>query len=311
MEGPLILVTNDDGIDSEGLWAVAEAVLPLGEVMVVAPDRQWSGGGRSMPRDVTGSIRPASREIDGRRVNGFAVDASPALAVDHGVVELASRRPSLVVSGINFGANLGIEVTISGTVGAALEASAFGIPALAVSLEMDADHHLTGDAKADYAASRAFVRHFAQMLLAHSLPRDVDVLNVNIPAVATPQTSWRLTRLSRHRYFLPVPPDRANGEGRPGYRLIENVGRAEPGSDIHTLMVERMVSVTPLSLDLTSRVPIDWALRQLPKVSMPHASTEGLSGVFAGVSSPSSPWRGNGRSDLSVTAIEVKTSLAT
>ena len=89
MEVPLILVTNDDGIDSVGLWAVAEALLPLGEVLVVAPDRQWSGGGRSMPRDVTGRIRPASREINGQRVEGFAVDASPALAVDHGVIELA------------------------------------------------------------------------------------------------------------------------------------------------------------------------------------------------------------------------------
>jgi 5'-nucleotidase len=310
MDVPLILVTNDDGIDSAGLWAVAEAVLPLGEVLVVAPDRQWSGGGRSMPRGVTGSIRPASREIDGRCVTGFAVDASPALAVDHGVIELASRRPDLVVSGINFGANLGIEVTISGTVGAALEASAFGIPALAVSLEMSADHHLTGNGKADYAASRAFVRHFAEMLLDHSLPRDVDVLNLNIPAGATRRTSWRLTRLSRHRYFLPIPPDRANGEGRPGYRLIENVERAEPGSDIHTLLVDRMVSVTPLSLDLTSRIPIDVARRKLPEGPVPYASTD-LFEVFAWSSGASSPSRDNGRSESSTVALDVKTGLAT
>lgn len=292
MQIPLILVTNDDGIDSAGLWAAAEAVLPLGDVLVVAPDRQWSGGGRSMPRDVTGRIRPASREIEGQPVTAFAVDASPALAVDHAVIELASRRPSLVVSGINFGANLGIEVTISGTVGAALEASAFGIPALAVSLEMGADYHLTGDARADYAASRAFIRHFAVSLLADSLPGDVDVLNVNIPARATPETSWRLTHLSRRRYFLPVPPDRANGEGRPGYRLIENFTRAERGSDIRALLVDGMVSVTPLSLDLTSRIELDEVPRQLPEIDVTAESRVSLSGLLQ---PPSGAPRDNGR----------------
>ncbi len=113
MEQPLILVTNDDGIESRGLWAAVEAVLPLGEVLVVAPDRQWSGGGRSMPPDVTGRLTPASRWVNGTYVTAYAVDASPALAVTHAVMELAPRPLSLVVSGINSGANLGIEVTIA------------------------------------------------------------------------------------------------------------------------------------------------------------------------------------------------------
>lgn len=263
MDQPLILVTNDDGIDSSGLWAVVEAVLPLGEVLVVAPDRQWSGGGRSMPHDVSGCIREAHREVDGRRVTAYAVDASPALAVDHGVVELAPRRPALVVSGVNFGANLGIEVTISGTVGAALEASAFGIPALAVSLEMGAEHHLSGDDGADYAASKAFAQQFAEHLLSYDLPHDVDVLNINIPSGATPRTPWRLTRLSRHRYFLPIAPDRENGEGRPGYKLLEDVERAEVDSDVRAIMLDEVVSVTPISLDLTSRVSFSAAEQSL------------------------------------------------
>jgi 5'-nucleotidase len=263
-----------------------------------------------MPRDVTGRIRPASREINGQRVEGFAVDASPALAVDHGVIELASRRPALAVSGVNFGANLGIEVTISGTVGAALEASAFGIPALAVSLEMSADHHLTGDAKADYAASRATIRHFAEMLLAHNLPHDIDVLNVNIPAGATPETPWRLTWLSRHRYFLPVPPGRDSGEGRPGYRVIENVMEAEPGSDIQTLLVDRMISVTPLSLDLTSRVPMDVSIQQLPGASDSHQPRRRLSKLFAWSSGPSDLWGDNGRSGLSTVTVDARDSFA-
>jgi 5'-nucleotidase len=285
-------VTNDDGIDSDGLWAAVEAVLPLGAVLVVAPDRQWSGGGRSMPRHVTGRIRPAFEAIDGEWVTAYAVDASPALAVDHAVIELAPRPPAIVVSGINYGANLGIEVTISGTVGAALEASAFGIPAMAVSLEMDPHHHLTGDAEADYAASRAVIRQFAAFLLANRLPRDVDILNINVPAVATLETAWRLTHLSRRRYFLPIPPDRANGEGRPGYRLIDEPNRAEPDSDISSVMVDGIISVTPLSLDLTSRIDLNTAHYPL-QTDQSIAFDE----LFA--TSRLSPG-GDGRSDLSV-----------
>jgi 5'-nucleotidase len=120
----------------------------------------------------------------------------------------------LVVSGVNFGANVSIEVTISGTVGAALEAAAFGIPALAVSLEMDPAYHLTGNDATDFTATKAFVWRFARQLLTYALPYDVDVLSVNIPADATPRTPWRLTHLSRRRYFAPQPPV-ATGRGGP------------------------------------------------------------------------------------------------
>lgn len=250
---PLILVTNDDGFESDGLWAVVEAVLPLGEVLVVAPDRQWSGAGRSMPPHLTGQLVKGTVEIEGQAVTAYAVDASPALAVIHGVTELAPRRPSLVVSGINSGANLGTEVTASGTVGAALEGGAFGIPSLAVSLEMDAAYHLTGDDSIDYTAARAFTRLFAERLLAYGMPYDVQALNVNIPSDATPDTPWWLARLSRRRYYLPQAPDRANGQGRPGYLQIYKPEQAEFDSDVWAVLVDRVVAVTPLSLDLTSR----------------------------------------------------------
>jgi 5'-nucleotidase len=256
MEHPLILVTNDDGFESRGLWAAVEVVLPLGEVLVVAPDRQWSGAGRSMPHHVTGRLVQTTAKVDGRAVTAYAVDASPALAIVHGIVELASRRPDLVVSGINSGANLGIEVTVSGTVGAALEGAAFGIPSMAVSLDMDAAYHLTGDEGADYAAARAFTRLFAQILLDSSLPHDVYALNINVPRQATADTAWWLTRLSRHRYFQPLPPDRSNGQGRPGYKLLTDPEQAEFDSDVWAVLVDGVVSVTPLSLDLTARVDL-------------------------------------------------------
>lgn len=252
-EEPLILVTNDDGINSQGLWAAVDALLPLGEVLVVAPDQQWSGGGRSMPRHVTGKYDLNTVMVDDRAVQAYAVDASPALTVVHGVVEFAPRRPDLVVSGINFGANLGNEVTISGTVGAALEGGAFEIPAMAVSLEMDSIYHLTGDDGADYAAAKAYTQQFARHLLTFGLPADVHALNINLPSDAQPDTPWRLTRLARRRYFLPLPPDRSNGHGRPGYKLFVDPEQAELGSDFRALLLERVVSVTPLSLDLTSR----------------------------------------------------------
>jgi 5'-nucleotidase len=257
LETPLILLTNDDGIESDGLWAAAEGLLPLGEVLVVAPDRQWSGGGRSMPPYVTGRIQPASRRIFGQQVTAYAVDASPALAVQHGVLELASRRPALVVSGINYGLNLGTEVTISGTVGAALEGGAFGIPSLAVSLEMDPEYHLVGDDMASYATAVAFTQRFAWHQLTDMPLYDVHALSINVPADATPHTRWRLTSLSRCRHFVPVPPDRANGKGRPGYRAIKDNSQLKLESDIWAVKVERIVSVTPLSLDLTSRIDFE------------------------------------------------------
>ena len=101
------------------------------------------------------------------------------------------------------------------------------------------------------------------VLLERALPYDVDVLNVNVPESATPATPWRLTRLSRRRYFLPVLPDRANGEGRPGYTVRPDLEYAERDSDVWTLRVARVVSVTPLSLDMTSRADFGMIEEQL------------------------------------------------
>jgi 5'-nucleotidase len=290
VDKPLILVVNDDGIQSRGLWAAAEAVLPLGDVIVVAPDRQWSGGGRCMPPDVTGCLEDASRYIGGTFVQAFAVDASPALAVGHGITELCPRMPDLVVSGINSGANLSIEVTISGTVGAALEGAAFGVPALAVSLEMDPKYHLSGDARADYGTAMAHTRRFAQRLLTTPLPSDVAALNLNIPADVPIDTPWRLTRLSRQRYFTPTAPDRSTGSGRPGYRVLEDLSGVAPDSDVWAIMADRVVSVTPLSLDLTSRGAMEALMTTLGPTTSVHCSDSPSFGAEAdhGLSVPTS-----------------------
>jgi hypothetical protein len=148
--------------------------------------------------------------VGGVHVTAYAVDASPALVVQHAILEFALRRPSLVISGVNFGLNMTTEVTISGTVGAALEASSFGIPALALSLEMGTEYHLMGNADADYSAAKDFAPRFAWYQLIYAQTHDVDALNINIPSEATPRTPWRLTRLSRKR---PVQPLRDVGKG--------------------------------------------------------------------------------------------------
>jgi 5'-nucleotidase len=259
VDRPLILVTNDDGIRSDGLQAAVDALAPLGDVLVVAPDRQWSGAGRSMPSTVTGELTEvACSTSEGQAIPAYAVDATPAQCVIHGMLELVDRAPALVVSGINFGENVSTEITISGTIGAALEASVFDVPALAVSLEMSQENHYreqsTGDS--NYAASKAFTYQFARMILGTALPFDVDVLSINVPQDATPETDWQFSFLSHKRYFVPLPPAREEGRGRLGYQVMSDPTNAEVGSDVWCLHVAHKISVTPLSTDLTSRVDL-------------------------------------------------------
>lgn len=281
MVQPLIIITNDDGIRSHGLWAAAEILQPLGELLVVAPDRQWSGAGRAMVAGISGEITPVEHMLNGETVTAYAVDAPPATAVILAILELAPRTPDLLVSGINFGENLSTEITISGTVGAALEAAAHELPALAVSLTTPVayHHHATG-ANVDYTTAQAFTARFARYLLAHPLPYDTDVLNVNVPDTATPETPWRLTRLSRQRYYLPTRPDRENGDHRPGYRMMDDPTSTARDSDIYALHVQRQVSVTPLSLDLTARSDFgaleERLQRELSPYSVERETDDGL-----------------------------------
>ena len=252
---PLIIVTNDDGITSLGLRAAVRAALPLGEVLVVAPDRQWSGAGRSMPPGPKEGITRYSLEIDGQPVTAYQVDAPPALVVVHAVKTLSPRQPALIISGINYGENLGSDVTISGTVGAALQGAIMGLPALAASLQTPKEMHVNPSDSVDFSTAAHFTRLFARRLLAMRRPFDVDVLKLDVPSNATPETVWRLTRISRHSYFVSLPPERSSpAEAVPtDYAPLLHPERTEPDSDIYALAVDRVVSVAPMSFDLTSR----------------------------------------------------------
>lgn len=252
---PLILVTNDDGILSPGLRAAAQAVLELGDVLVAAPCQQWSGASRSMPKDSSGVVQPHPLSVNGRTLSAFCVDGAPAQVVLHALLELAPRRPDLLVVGINYGENLGADVTISGTVGAALQGASCGVPALAVSLQTPKETHVNPSDDVDFGAAIHFTRFFARRLLAAPLPFDVDVLKIDLPDDATPQTPWRLTRASRLTYYRPLKPQRDNlaVPALVGYEADWDPLAVERDSDIYALAVDRVVSVTPLSLDLTAR----------------------------------------------------------
>ena len=249
---PLVLVTNDDGIQSPGLHAVAEALAPWAEVHIVAPARQWTGAGRCMFSDLSGQITRHTVPVAGAHVPAYAVDGTPAQTVLVALYQLLPQRPALVVSGINAGENVGSGVTISGTVGAALEAAASGVPALAVSLEADYEHHNAHAPALDFSVAAHFAARFARAVLARGLPPGVDILKIDVPADATPTTPWRVTRVSRRRYYQVVP----SAEGVPGYRRWPHPEQVfEPDSDAYTLQVLRQVAVAPLSLDLTAWPP--------------------------------------------------------
>jgi 5'-nucleotidase len=254
-EQPHIILTNDDGIQSPGLWAAAEALAALGYVHVVAPREQWSGAGRSLPSHSDGIITPQPMLVHGKSWTVYAVGGTPAQAVQHGIYEISPVRPVLVVSGINYGENVTIGVTASGTVGAALEGAANGIPAMAISLETEPSHYLTHSTDIDFSAAAHFTALFARLLLSSQLPPDVDVLKVDVPADATPATPWALTRLSRQQYFKSLKPDRRDwSESKPmGYCVAYDPALDAPDTDAFVLRVRKMVAVVPLSQDLTAR----------------------------------------------------------
>ncbi len=257
---PLILITNDDGILSPGLRAAIAAVRHLGEIFVVAPRYQQTSMSRSFPKsDDIGIIEQISLEADGVNYLGYGVHGSPAQAVSHAVLELTPRRPDLCVCGINYGENLGTGLLRSGTIGAALQASTYGIPALATSLEASIEmQHSSEYHQLDWKTAMYFTGYFANLILSEGLPKSIGVLNVNVPATATPETPIRKTRQSMQDYFVFKKP--GNRDYSKNFWLQTEMkidrGSLQPDSDIKAFVIDRVVSVTPLTQDLTAR--LDW-----------------------------------------------------
>lgn len=247
-----ILITNDDGVGSSGLLAAYEAVCDLGEVYVVAPATQQSAVGRSMT--LFEPLRIA-RQTFGDTL-AYSVNGTPTDSVIIGMFVVLDRKPDLVISGINIGENLSAEAaTTSGTIGAALEASNQGVPAIAVSMRVmdEGDKFVDTDHIRDYATVQRVIRRLAERILTEGMPAGVDVLNVNVPSNATPETPVVATSLARRMYDTRVH-HRMDPRGRSYYWIDGTVVEdASEGTDLHVMMKKGHISVTPLTLDMTAK----------------------------------------------------------
>jgi 5'-nucleotidase len=240
-----ILVTNDDGVFAPGLLALTREMRKLGKVSVLAPDRNWSGGGHVKTLDRALRVKEV-RLADGTQA--FASDGAPSDCVALGTLGYFKEPIDLVVSGINAGANLGHDVTYSGTVTAAMEAVIAGIPGIAVSLEMMDNHIGDIDYKPAARAASKVVRQVLENGLAHEI-----LLNINVPFL--PDEKLRGVILTRQglRVYHSRLDERTDPRGKPYYWIGGDAptGVPERGTDVGAL-AEGFVSVTPLQLDLTA-----------------------------------------------------------
>jgi 5'-nucleotidase len=234
-----ILVANDDGVYSPGIKALANALADLGEVNIVAPDVEQSGVGHGITVRRPLRFRPTKLSNLEPSVKAFRVDGTPTDCVALGVRILG--RPDLIVSGINFGPNLGYDLTHSGTFAAAIEGTHLGIPSIAFSLQFSDEM--------DFSHGAAYARLLAAQVLERGLPLKT-VLNVNFPTGA-PQ-GVQVTVQGTHHYEDEIA-ERLDPEGKPYYWLGGiATGDDEPDSD-YTALSRGLISITPLHMDFTHR----------------------------------------------------------
>ena len=268
-----ILLTNDDGVESPGLWAAAATLAEIGDLTIAAPRSQATSASRSMPITSDGIIEERTISYQGKTWTAYAVGGSPAQVVIHSLEEIMTEPPDLVVSGINYGQNVGYSTSVSGTVGAAIEAAASGIPGLAVSLEVtDMEQVYNHSTAVDFTAAGFFTAKFARLILKEQLPFDVDILKVEVPIEATPETDWKMVRTARHRGWRNSVQRKGSRWNEPariyGKAIIPEPAEVPRGTDIYTLYYEKKVAVSPLSIDPTSRI----SLKELEEQMRNHAA---------------------------------------
>ena len=240
-----ILVTNDDGVLAPGLLALAQEMRKLGQVSILAPDRNWSGGGHVKTLDRALRVKEVHL-ADGTQA--FASDGAPSDCVALAALGYFKEPIDLVVSGINLGANLGHDVTYSGTVTAAMEAVIVGVPGIAISLETTDSH--VGDI--DFGPAARAAARVVRKVIENGLPQEI-LLNVNVPFL--PHEKIRGICLTRQglRVYHSRLDERTDPRGKPYYWIGGDAptGVPERGTDVGAL-AEGFVSVTPLQLDLTA-----------------------------------------------------------
>ncbi len=246
MKKPLILVSNDDGIYSDGILTLAKALKQIARVVVVAPDRERSAVSHSLTLQ-----RPL--RIERVRPGYYAVDGTPTDCVNLAINKFLKEKPSLVVSGINKGGNLGDDITYSGTVSAAIEGTLLGVPSFAVSLVSRDDFKFKVAAKVAVA--------LAKEILTKGLPKDT-LLNVNVPNVDEKDIKGvKLTKQGK-RIYSDAVIEKVDPRGKKYYWIAgEEIGYERiRGSDILAVK-NNYISITPLHLDLTNYK----SLRELKK----------------------------------------------
>ena len=232
----LILISNDDGIRSEGIKCLAAALKTLGDVYVVAPDRERSAASHSLTLH-----RPLRVEKVGTRE--YAVDGTPTDCITLALNGILPAKPSIVVSGINKGWNLGEDVSYSGTVSAAMEGTLLGIPSIAMSLASRKNF--------DFKNSAVVAKRLSSMVLEKGLPKDT-LLNVNVPAIKNIK-GHRITRQGKRVFGGDVVTEKIDPRGRKYYWIGGDMLRWEGGEDTDfAAVLKGFVSITPIHLDMTN-----------------------------------------------------------
>jgi 5'-nucleotidase len=239
-----ILVTNDDGVFAPGLLALAQAMRPLGKITVLAPDRNWSASGH---------VKTLQRPIMVKEVKladgtpATATDGAPSDCVAMALLGLIREPVDMVVSGINPYANVGHDLTYSGTVTAAMEAAIAGLPGLAFSVDGAEEHPVV-----DYTPAAEAAQRVARQVINRRLPRGV-LLNVNIPALPAAEIQGVQVTRQGKRIYRDVLLRREDPRGRPYYWIGGEAptGVREDGTDIGALAAG-FVSITPISMDMTA-----------------------------------------------------------
>jgi 5'-nucleotidase len=235
-----ILVTNDDGIYAEGIFALAEAMKKLGSVTVVAPDTQRSAVGHAIT--IADPLRVSEARRD-KKFFGYATSGTPADCVKLAIKTLMKKKPDLVVSGINLGANLGYNILYSGTVSGATEGALLGIPSLAISLNTFT--------KPDFSAAAQFAQKICSAMRRHPL-KPGTLLNVNVPSIPASRIKGsRVTNQSRTS-FNDWFDKRKDPHGNTYYWMAGDFKPKDPdtSSDLNAVN-DRYISITPIQFDLT------------------------------------------------------------
>ena len=232
-----ILVSNDDGIHSEGIKALARALKRVGEVFIVAPDRERSAASHSLTLH-----RPLRVEKIGP--NAYAINGTPTDCINLAVNGILKKRPDLVVSGINKGGNLGDDVTYSGTVSAAMEGTLLGIPSFAISLVSISRENF------DFKNAARFAARLARFILKNRLPKDT-LLNINVPDVDEIK-GYRITKQGKRLYGDAIV-EKVDPRGKKYYWIGGDILKWEGGEDTDfKAITSNFISITPVHLDMTN-----------------------------------------------------------